>query len=661
MAASDDELTAGVLQEELPFAEPTLVVGAAAFDADVARVVGSNDGAPLEVLPQDIEGKIARVDAALTELLRRGHPVCVSWSAGKDSSTVLNLLLVAAANLAARGEPVPPIVVTHADTGVENPEMQLYARSEMTQVKEFARRHRLDLEIEISHPNLSDQWAVRVIGGRALPPFPSTNRDCSSSWKVKPQAKLRKRILKKLQEHCAELQVEPVVLIGTRYEESEERARRMRERGESDIEIRRGKDVNGKPSHLFLSPIAFWTADDVWEYLGTARAGAIESYSDFDETFRVYADAMATSCAVVAEDMARVAKSSKACGARHGCSVCTAVSSDQSMENMLTQERYQYMRGLNQLRNFLTATRWDMGRRSWLGRTITDGYIRIAPDAYSPAMMEELLRYALTIDVQEREAAMAAGIRPRFQLVSVEHLFAIDAMWSLQAFHRPFHALKIYDEICNRGARYPVPEVVTFDRPKEMPERFLWVGRDWEDGEAYRYTGLRSVVHEFTALESSGCMDNRTLADGLEVLAINTEEMLSVEAETAYFLLDEDLPRLLQRHADPRSSQTEAYFHYVSLGVISVKAGQEREIDMMLRRANWKVRQGVAGEVDHRELLKRSVSAAEAGKTRSPNGTVRQRGADGSRSESFAQLVAQPPGAVEVPEQPITFHARQRI
>ena len=96
-----------------------------------------------------------------------------------------------------------------------------------------------------------------------------------------------------------------------------------------------------------------------------------------------------------------------------------------------------YMRGLNNLRNFLSNTRWDMERRSWLGRTIKDGYVRVAPDAYSPAMMEELLRYALTIDAEERIAANAAGLSlPRFQLVSVERLFAIDAMWSLQAFHR---------------------------------------------------------------------------------------------------------------------------------------------------------------------------------------------------------------------------------
>jgi DNA sulfur modification protein DndC len=589
----------------------------------------------------DLEGKVARAEGVLMQVLCMGMPVCCSWSAGKDSSTVLNLLLVAAAKLKAAGKVVPPIVVTHSDTAIENPEVHLHARAEMEKVRAFGRRSGLEVTVEVAGPHLSDHWAVRVIGGRALPPFPGTNRDCTTAWKVQPQHRLRKTVLKRLQDHCAAAGVEPVVLIGTRYEESEDRARRMRERGESDVQIRRGTDAKGKPSHLFLSPICFWTADDVWEYLGTVRAGAIHGYSDFEETFRIYADAQGTSCVVVAEEVNRLSKSSKACGARHGCSLCTAVGEDKSMENMLTLERYSYMRGLNQLRNFLSATRWDLGRRSWLGRTINDGYIRIAPDAYSPAMMEELLRYALTIDIRECEEAASLGIPPRFQLVRLEHLIAIDAMWSLQAFHKPFHALKIYDEICNQGRRFPVPALPAYARPKEFPERYLHVGADWEDGYRMAYTGLRSVVHEMAAMESSGCMDTRLLADGRQVMAINTERLLTVDEESAYLVLEMELPRLLAKHDRVGANPTEAYFWYLSFGTLAVRAGQEGEIDEMLRRSNWKVRQGVAGQIDHTLLLARSLSAAEAGRTKMTNGTVRTRGEEGSRSKLFADLTAQ--------------------
>lgn len=594
-------------------------------------------------MPADIEGKIARAEGVMTRLLKQGRPVAVSWSAGKDSSLVLSLLLCAAAKLAAEGVPLPPIVVTHADTLVENPEMSLYARNEMVHVRRFAAEHRLDVTIEIAYPNLASQWAVRVIGGRALPTFPGTNRDCSQDFKVSPMKRLRKQVLKRLQ-GVGKALPEPVVLIGTRYEESAERARNMRERGESDIEIRRGIDENGKESHLFLSPIAYWTTDDVWEYLGMARAGVIQSYSNFEETFRVYSDSMATSCVIVAEDMYKAMKASKACGARTGCAVCTAVTNDKTMENMLAyDERYAYMRGLNQLRNFLSNTRWDMDRRSWLGRTINKGYVKIAADAYSPAMMEELLKYALTLDAVERQASRAAGLhKPRFQLVGNEQLLAIDAMWSLQAFHRPFHALKIWRDVQN-GARFHVPEVPMFTRPKEMPARYLWVGQDWEDGHQMAYTGLRSAVLGMASMDGNGegCMGTKELNDGRSVMAMNTGEMLSFDMESAYFVMEDWLEELLREYHDkPSVCPTSGYHYYVRLGCMSVKAGMEGEIDSMLRRSSFKVREGIDGQIDVYTLWARGISAEEAGMSKSNNGLVRARGGAGSRSIGHQSLAA---------------------
>jgi DNA sulfur modification protein DndC len=602
-----------------PPAYRTIPIFAFAQAPALAKLIGT----PSWAMPATIEGKIARAEAVLENLLSQGNPIAVSFSAGKDSSTLLSLLLVAAARLKALGQRLPAIVVAHGDTMVENPEMARYAKAEMASVRAFSQRHGLNVAVEVARPHLTSQWSVRVIGGRALPTFPGTNRDCSISLKVEPMTRLRKAVLKKMkgatgQSGDAPASSEPVVLLGTRFEESAERARAMRERGESDTEIRRGQDDNGKTTGLYLSPIAFWETDDVWTYLGMARAGEIESYSTFEETFRIYSDAMATSCVIVAEDLARSMKSSRACGARTGCYVCTAVAADKSMENMLSYDaRYGYMRGLNEFRNFLNNTRWDMSRRSWVGRTIKNGFIRIAADAYSPAMMEELLRYALTIDAQEREAAGRAGLnRPRFELVSIEQLFAIDAMWSLQAFHRPFHALKLYSDVQN-GARFPVPLLAPFPKPAEMPQRFLWVGSDWDEGERLAYTGLRSCVHELVAMDSGGCMGQKALADGRSVLAMNTGSLLSFEMETAYFVLDEELPRLLAEHHDnPKSSPTQAYFYYASLGLMEVKAGMEGEIDTMLRRSNFKIREGLAGQLapdQLQALLQRSVTAAEAG------------------------------------------------
>ena len=547
-----------------------------------------------------VEAKATKAERVLTELMRSGAPISVAWSAGKDSSTLLNLVLCAAARMHQAGEITPPIIVTHGDTLIENPEMSLYARNEMTQVHQFARRHGLKVRIETSQPNLLNRWAVKTIGGRSLPPFPGGSRDCTQDLKIAPMQKLRKQIIKELEGAGG---IEPVTLVGTRFEESTTRSANMTARGESDTQVRR--TGSGKNGQLFLSPLAHWSGDDVWEYLGLARAGVFDAYSDFEETFRLYADGMSTSCVIVGEEATK--KQTKACGARFGCHLCTLVESDKSMENMLLLPRYAYMQGLNDLRNFLAATRWDMGRRTWMGRTIENGHVRIAPDSYSPAMLEELLRYCLTIDCRERAAASQLGISPRFQLVDIEQLFAIDAMWSLQAFHRPFHALKLYKDIVIEGQRFDVPTIAPFERITIPAPRFLKVGQDWEDGEQFAYTGLRSALSELAAQDSQGCMGNRSTSDGREVLDINRGELFAVEVETAYFVLDEH-DEMIRKHDNPNVHPTEAYMYYARLGLITIKNGQQGEVDTILRRSNFKVREGLAGEIDWAHLYARALT-----------------------------------------------------
>jgi hypothetical protein len=68
-------------------------------------------------------------------------------------------------------------------------------------------------------------------------------------------------------------------------------------------------------------------------------------------------------------------------------------------------------------------------------------YKSYGPDAYSPEYVQDLLRYALTIDRDEAIAAANLGIERRFQIVSPRAPIAIDAMWFLQAYTLPFKAL----------------------------------------------------------------------------------------------------------------------------------------------------------------------------------------------------------------------------
>jgi 3'-phosphoadenosine 5'-phosphosulfate sulfotransferase (PAPS reductase)/FAD synthetase len=623
----------GSLAEALEKAETT-AAEIDAIDPVVVEVVKPGDASP--DFPQDLEGMVARAERTIMEILRRGRPVAVSCSYGKDSSTVLSLTLSAASKLAETGVKVPTIAVLTSDTGVENPEMVQYYKAEQEKVKAFAHEYDLDVIVATSRPNLSSGWSTRVIGGRGLPAFPGGNHDCSIDYKVRPLAKLRKQIFKQMYRAMGkDNRVEPVVLIGTRYDESEERKRKMIERGESDMEMRRGVDAKGKPTDLFLSPICFWNSDDVWMYLGEAGAGAHRSYSDFQETVRVYRDAMGE-CVIMGDDEAKAKKNSKACGARHGCAVCTAVGVDHSMENMISGDpKYHYMKGLNQLQRFIVNTRWDMSRRTWIGRTIVKNHIRIAPDIYSPKMLEDLLKYALTIDRDEKIAAGRAGLSaPRFELVPLETLVAIDANWSLQAYHRPFHAMYLYDQVYEKGKSFPVPDVDPVPRPVKMPTPKYFPVADWDDGRNATLNGLRDHILDMVRFDTDadGCMGLRELKDGRQMLALNNSESFSVDLESVHMLLTFEFDEMMKKHDSSWCNPLDAYKFYSLYGTISVAPGKMGEIDDMVRRGNFKVANGLWGELDVNQLLDRCVTAEEAGIKESGNGKKKKRGEAGSRS-----------------------------
>lgn len=560
--------------------------------------------------------KVERALQAIGLLIEQRRPLAVAYSAGKDSSCVGVLVAEAARQAKVAGKPVPPILFTHARTGVDNPAMDMVAQAEINRIREYAAEHDLPIRVDIAEPSLNDSWAVRIISGRALPTFAnSATRDCSISWKVTPQKRQRKKAFKELKA-CGE----PVVLMGTRYEESASRAARMSQRGELDTVIWTETVTNPKTGKVLrtedrLSPIAFWTQEDVWAFLSELSSGERRGYTDAKELWDVYRDGGNSSCVVVSDDIMKA--NAKACGARFGCATCTAVGRDRSLEAMLEADpKYAYMVPLNKLQRFLVDTQYDLERRLWLGRTIDeDGYIAIAPDAYGPAMQRELLRYALTIDRDEAAAAAREGLAPRFRLVSEQQLVAIDAMWSAQGYQpRAFEAIHIWSEIYEKGQSFYPPEIDTSKFSKKIPgPRYLYVGNSWDDDSGYSdvYSGARHLMADFVgATETGGCMHNIELKDGRVVMAMEESDMLEVDAEGCceFFQWEVGESRVHERFA--QAAPGYAFTHYQMLGTISTSRRHLGIIDKMLRRAAWKERHGTF-DMSTEELLHRSVSKAE--------------------------------------------------
>ena len=543
--------------------------------------------------------KVEQAKAAIAGILKKGHPGVVAFSSGKDSSVVLALTLEVARELLALGEH-PKLVVTSGETLVESPEIANHIRQESRKILAYAEKHGIDLEFHMARPSIMSSWQIKVLSGRGLPSYAGGNADCSSDLKIVPQKLLRNKLFKAWKK---EGRPEPITLLGTRYDESIARALAMKERGESASE-----PVQNKDGDWTLSPICWWTTDEIWEFIGEVVGGERETYTDFKETMRIYADAGGTSCAVVSDailDGLSKKKSGK-CGARTGCWVCLQAY-DKSLRTMVEGDsRYHYARGLVRFNEYLRAIRSDWSRRHWVGRTIKQGYLCVQPDTFHPREVRRQARMLMQLDYDEQRRAARAGEAPRFEILPLEMLVTLDAWWSLVGLAKPYSVWADLRTI-HSGIRFDVPTQMPEVPDTPIPDaRFLYVGDDWE-GEVW--DGLRDKYVE-GLLEDSPCSPS-VGDDGLWDL--DTTPAFTVDPEGADLLLEFEVPYLLEKYDQklPPGGITSGFKHYLGLGTLSVGHSQRRTIDEALRRTALKDRLGLTLDYKVADLVARSCRYAD--------------------------------------------------
>lgn len=594
----------------------------------------------------EVSDRIAKAKAVLKWIMTT-YRTSFSVSYGKDSSTTLGLAMAAAAELVNEQRTIQPFVVLLADTVVENPSIKALAERETAKVNAWITLHKLPGSTHVATPNLASQFAVAVIGGRALPSMFGGKRDCTSDWKSSPLSRLRKRLLGSNNINAGDFVVS---VTGVRKSESSVRAGNLALRRESATQVVQ----TNADGNVALAPIIDWTWDDVFAYLGLCRNGIEKTYSDMADVIETYRDAMGE-CVLLSSDEAN-AKASKPCQSRFGCWTCLQVQDDRSMDQMVTESRHAYMRPLARFRSYLKNTYYDLSRRTWVGRTIDEnGYIRFAVDGYSPEQLQDLLKYALTIDIEEREAARQLGIAPRFQIINMESLLAISAHWSLQGFALPFTGLKHYRDI-ERGARYPVPDVAEFPKVPIPAARFIHVGSSWNQSDAWQYTGLRDLMSEaFAGFDGGGCVGNRTIKTRGEhrtVMDVNTADIFSIDPEGAAMFFEFEFDRVVDEWHGPAARNPllleghhlagVEYRYYLRYGLLSVAKGQLGRIDEILRRTAYRERLGLAGyHYNHERALAMSVEASVPVVPSPEDIAARRRSAIAARRSCKRRLVEQ--------------------
>lgn len=508
-------------------------------------------------------------------------------SFAKDSSCLLYLTLKAMHSLKQKNVKLKTVYAINSDTGFENPEMKCFVDGEIEKLEAYALKHDLPLKVMVGSPNLSNNYIVQIIGGRTIATFPQNDRKCQQMLKANPLNKLKRFIEKDIEQTTGVLKPRVCLMTGARFDESANRQSRMRERGDNDAY----PVWNETSKQWTLSPIANYTTDDIFETIGRVRSGIEHTYSDFESLMRIYRDSAAGECMVNLYSNGQ-SKHSSGCGSRQGCWCCTAVKEDSSMNNFLQQDQYAYMKPLNQLREFIVSRHYDWHSRNWLARSIDDkGMIAISPNSYSSDFCLQLLRYALTIDAREQEWANLHQAEPRFQIMSLTKILAVDALWNRYAYSKALLACQTYKEIFIDGKRYDFPDTFTYSEKQPLPTA---VKVPFTDNEFWSpHHGLCDLELAF-ADPDNACNH-----------VINTDDEFTIDEEGAALFFEFELDNALQlyHHSDRACLPASGLHYLMRLGVISINKGGHSEWDKMLRIGNQLTRHNLREILNQPEVM----------------------------------------------------------
>lgn len=558
---------------------------------------------PVPIVVKDsLEYKFDQGVKTFLELLSSGQWIIrVATSMGKDSSTMLAMVLKAASIASRAGLSYPPIIVSTANTTIENPRMDMLVKTELEKVRQYCAKHKINYKISIAKPKLFESFVVRVIGGNRLPTYTDGPAQCSMEWKVNVQNRQAKIIHQFVKKQYPGIDL--LTCTGVRLDESEARKARILERGD------KANEPFVYNQEACISPLLHFTEEDIFTFIATASR--FDVYSDMQDVFSLYAEASGSGCAVVGDIvLEQDSKSRQGCGARFGCAFCTRTGqSDKSMEEMIKLPENEFMAELNAFRNYLHAIRFDPTKRRYLGRTIApDGTVNIAPDTFSSQTLEDLWRMLCSIQHQENLHADALGIAPRFQYVTDEVVAAVSLQWARYGFHPAYHGWVVYKDVIENGntlfpsgLQAPVhPRVAGFGKslgrlPVGMPEN--------------EFSPLRNVMAE--ALSELSCPEMAPMQigkTGTVVTQMDIADTYEISPEGLAMFIDFELDRHIDMYHGTSASPTAELKTAFQYGYLTASAPGVLATDRIVATTDHFHRHGLlTQDLDHLLSISNSV------------------------------------------------------
>jgi len=297
-----------------------------------------------------------------------------SYSGGKDSSVVLQLVLAALQGTEKR------LYIVTSDTRMEIPYYQAYVDRVKARIQAYIDANDVNAKLVTVTPQAADSFWTSVLG-KGYPAAHMGFRWCSGKIKIEPISKYTAQVT---------WEKSSMVFVGVRAAESALRAR-----------IYQKHDY--KPGHY--APILDWSSADVWEFLLTEPC----PWGDHSELVEVYR---------YSSDECVYGEKQGVCigNARYGCWACPLQKSTQlDMIAMNTSDdRYRLLKGYKEV---LTGMANQRAFRSKIRRNLTQGA--------GPFLVE--IRKRLFADLKKLEQQTG------WKLISADEEELIRKHWSVDA------------------------------------------------------------------------------------------------------------------------------------------------------------------------------------------------------------------------------------
>lgn len=362
--------------------------------------------------------------------LSDNRPWVIGYSGGKDSTTTLQLVWYAIAELPEEKRSKHVFVIS-SDTLVETPVIVDYITSTQEKINRTAAESKMPFTAIKLKPRIVDSFWVNLIGKGY--PAPSTQfRWCTERLKIRTADRF---ILESVTKYG-----EVVMVLGVRKGESSTR----------DQVMDQYKIQGSKLSHhsrfaqsYVYTPIEEFSVDDVWTYLLQKPSPWGNNNRDL---LALYKNAQDGECPLVVD------KDTTPCGnSRFGCWVCTVVAKDRSM-TALIENGEDWLEPLLEFRNELADTQIPEKNNLYREYRRMNGKVKVMERAdglhiirgpYTLDYSKYQLRKLLEAQVNVRKN----GPYPNISLILPEELYEIRRIWQTQRSDWDDSVARIHKEV----------------------------------------------------------------------------------------------------------------------------------------------------------------------------------------------------------------------